>query len=215
MSTTRASDLGLSPADHPEHWERYYAQVGEAERMPWYCAGLDPDVERALDAHRIAPGARVLDVGTGPANHAFELARRGFRVTGIDLSPSVIERARAAARELGLDVSLAAVDVLTGAIVGGPFDVALDRGCFHCLFSRVRDGYAARIDELLAPGGRLLLKTFSHEDEGTGGPHRFHPDELDAVFGGRFERLELTKTIYQGTMPEKPKALFTVWRKTA
>ena len=69
--------------------------------------------------------------------------------------------------------------------------------------------------ELLAPGGRLLLKTFSHEDEGTGGPHRFHPDELDAVFGGRFERLELTKTIYQGTMPEKPKALFTVWRKTA
>lgn len=37
----------------------------------------------------------ILDIGCGTGRHAIELARRGYRVTGIDLSPSQIEQARA------------------------------------------------------------------------------------------------------------------------
>jgi SAM-dependent methyltransferase len=208
---TRAKDLGLTPVDHPEHWERYYAAVSAPADMPWYCAGLDPDVERALVSLSL-PAGRALDLGTGPANQAFELARRGFDVTGTDLSPSAIERARARAREEGAALRFEVDDILATALAG-PFDLILDRGCFHCLFPQRRDGYAATIHRLLAPGGTFLLKTFSHAEPGTEGPHRFRPEDLDAIFGAHLARRLLVHTTYQGTLDEQAQALFSAWSR--
>ena len=208
---TRAKDLGLSPVDHPEHWERYYAAVSAPAEMPWYCAGLDPDVERALAELGLA-GGRALDLGTGPANQAFELARRGFDVTASDLSPSAIEHARERARAQGVSVRLVQDDVLATRLAG-PFDAILDRGCFQCLAPGSRGAYVAAVAGLLAPGGHLLLKTFSDEEPRTEGPHRFNPGLLDALFGGVLERRLLVRTVYQGTLEEQAKAWMSVWRK--
>ncbi|MCK9463640.1 MAG: methyltransferase domain-containing protein [Proteobacteria bacterium] len=47
---------------------------------------------------------RILDVGCGTGRHAIELARRGYDVTGIDLSPSQLARAAQKAREAGVRV---------------------------------------------------------------------------------------------------------------
>jgi len=206
---TRAKDLGLTPVDHPEHWERYYAAVSAPADMPWYCAGLDPDVERALASLELSPG-RALDLGTGPANQAFELARRGFDVTGTDLSPSAIERARARAEAERAPLSFLVDDILATRLAG-PFDLILDRGCFHCLFPARRGEYAATLHRLLAPGGTFLLKTFSHAEPGTEGPHRFRPEDLDEVFGALFVRRLLVPTTYQGTLEEQAQALFSAW----
>ncbi len=208
---TRAKDLGLSPIDHPEHWERYYAAVSAPAEMPWYCAGLDPDVERALPELGIA-GGRALDLGTGPANQAFELARRGFEVTASDLAPSAIERARERAREQGVSVRLVQDDVLATTLAG-PFDLILDRGCVQCLPPARRGDYIAAVERLLAPGGHLLLKTFSDEEPRTEGPYRFNPALLDWLFGARLARRLLVRTVYQGTLAEPAKALFSAWRK--
>jgi len=41
----------------------------------------------------------ILDIGCGTGRHAMELAKRGYRVTGIDLSENQLERARQKARE--------------------------------------------------------------------------------------------------------------------
>jgi SAM-dependent methyltransferase len=53
---------------------------------------------------------RILDVGCGTGRHAIELAKRGYRVTGIDLSVSMLEKAKITARGLGLDVEFLEVD---------------------------------------------------------------------------------------------------------
>jgi SAM-dependent methyltransferase len=50
-----------------------------------------------------SPTAHILDVGCGRGRHARVLARRGHRVTGVDLSDAAIAEARSAAAEEGLD----------------------------------------------------------------------------------------------------------------
>lgn len=87
--------------------------------MPWYEDWFDADAyelvyddrdeeeaERLADliarAVRPAPDADILDVGTGRGRHALVLARRGYRVTGLDLSDRAIATARARAATEGL-----------------------------------------------------------------------------------------------------------------
>ena len=52
----------------------------------------------------------ILDIGCGTGRHAIEFARRGYTVTGIDLSPSQIQRAREKADEAGVQVDFAVAD---------------------------------------------------------------------------------------------------------
>ena len=52
-----------------------------------------------------APNAHLLDIGCGRGRHTRTLARRGYRVTGIDLSEKAIEAARAEAADEGLDAT--------------------------------------------------------------------------------------------------------------
>ena len=54
---------------------------------------------------RISPGAAILDVGCGTGRHAIELARRGYRVTGVDLSTGMLEQAEKYAREAKVEVT--------------------------------------------------------------------------------------------------------------
>jgi SAM-dependent methyltransferase len=58
-------------------------------------------IERVISPQ---PGAAVLDVACGRGRHAIELARRGYAVTGTDLSLLAIRRARARAAEAGMPV---------------------------------------------------------------------------------------------------------------
>jgi hypothetical protein len=78
-----------------------------------------------------------------------------------------------------------------------------------------RAGYVDSVHQLLAPMAWLFLKTFSHLQEGTEGPHRFAPDDIRRLFGDaeRFEIVEMFETIYQGQLDPYPKALFSAIRR--
>ena len=54
-------------------------------------------LELIANVTRAPTGTRVLDMACGRGRHAIQLARRGFEVTGIDLSPAAIEKADALA----------------------------------------------------------------------------------------------------------------------
>lgn len=75
----------------------------------------DAEAERAADfIERVAdpqPEAEVLDVACGRGRHARALARRGYRVTGFDLSTRSVETARQRAREEGLDITFCEHDM--------------------------------------------------------------------------------------------------------
>lgn len=101
-------------------------------------------------------GARVLEYGCGPGSQAFELARRGALVSGIDISPVAIEIARAEAREAGLAerITFAVADAEDTGFAPGSFDLIVGSAILHHL--DLRRAYA-EIARLLAPGGRAVF----------------------------------------------------------
>ena len=82
------------------------------------------EVEFLQEVLDVPAGAAVLDIGCGTGRHAVQLARRGFRVTGLDLSPGMLAEAAAAAAEAGVEVELIEADA-TAFDLGRVFDAAV------------------------------------------------------------------------------------------
>jgi ubiquinone/menaquinone biosynthesis C-methylase UbiE len=96
----------------------------------------------------------VLEVAIGTGrNLTFYPA--GVRLTGIDLSPAMLERARERAGELGMEVDLREGDAQDLPFPGGSFDTVV---CTLSLCNVPDDRRAvAEMKRVLRPGGRLLL----------------------------------------------------------
>jgi ubiquinone/menaquinone biosynthesis C-methylase UbiE len=106
----------------------------------------------ALLRHLPPPPARVLDVGAGTGTMSVLAAQLGFRVTALDLSPQMLERATEKAKEQGLEVR---------TVVGpahdppkGPFDAVMERHLLWTLPDPVR---ALESWRRVVPEGHVLL----------------------------------------------------------
>jgi ubiquinone/menaquinone biosynthesis C-methylase UbiE len=119
--------------------------------------GMDA-AEAALTERFLPPGGRVLELGCGNGRVALALAARGFAVEGIDISPAMIDEARAAATAAGVDASFR-----VGDAVELPQDEGgLDAVVFACngIGHLTREGKVACLSEMrrvLRPGGIALL----------------------------------------------------------
>jgi SAM-dependent methyltransferase len=116
-------------------------------------AGHDVHGEAALvDGLLGRPGAAVLDAGCGTGRVAIELARRGYRTTGIDVDADLLARARAKAPALEwLDGDLARLPPDVGP---GPFAAAVLAGNVMIFVARGTEGAVlAHLAARLAPKG--------------------------------------------------------------
>lgn len=193
--------------EFPE-WIGFYEQL-EASAMPWFHPDLDSDLEQGLQATGLSSG-KGLDLGTGPGTQAIELAKRGYDMTGSDLSPGAIRQAAELAGDAGIDW---VVDDVLASGLQGPFDFIFDRGCFHVLAPADRPAYAATVAGLLKPGGIFFLKCFSHLQPGNKGPWHFTPEQIREIFAADFEVVSIHDTVYQGTLETLPKALFCILKR--
>ena len=110
-------------------------------------------------------GARVLDAGCGPGRFALDLARRGARLTLVDLSPVQLEQARQHISEAGLLERVQAfhcLDIVNLEVLpDASFEVVV---CYGAVLSYTVDRYPTALQELarvLLPGGRLLISVNS------------------------------------------------------
>lgn len=191
-------------------WESLYREA-DIETMPWFHPTLDPDLEKALVSLGIEGGS-FLDLGTGPATQAFELARRGFQVTATDISDAAIDRAKAMAGETGVSINFLRDDILDTSL-NRRFDFIFDRGCFHTFSPKHRETYLFTIGKLIRSTGYLFLKCFSHKEPMEDGPYRFFPEEINDMFSAAFNVVSIEETVYQGTLDPLPRALFCVIKK--
>lgn len=92
-----------SPGEPPSHWfEPIASHLGPAYLRYSFTRGTRQEIDALTDMLDVEPASRVLDVGCGPGRHSLELARRGHRVTGVDISDVFIELAEGAAVDEGL-----------------------------------------------------------------------------------------------------------------
>ncbi len=108
-------------------------------------------------------GAQILDVGCGTGRHAIEMAKRGYRVTGIDLSESMLKRAKEKAAEAGVSVDFRQGDA-RNLDFNNEFDlvIMLCEGAFPLMETdemnfRILDGAGSA----LKPGGKMIFTTLN------------------------------------------------------
>jgi ubiquinone/menaquinone biosynthesis C-methylase UbiE len=131
----------------------------------------------AADVAAVAPGgARVLEVGCGPGRLSLRLARQHMLdVTGVDLDPAMIERARTNADRAGdgderdLRPSFLVGDVASLAFPDGSFDLVVRTLSMHHWADPTAG--LAEIGRVLRSGGRALVWDFRPGVR----PHPFGP----------------------------------------
>jgi SAM-dependent methyltransferase len=117
------------------------------------------EVDYLASALDLKPGARVLDVPCGHGRIALELAQRGQRVTGVDLSEEALALARADASERRLDLAFERRD-MRDLPWREAFDAAICVGnSFAYLDDRGNRDFLEAVHRTLQRGGKLLIHT--------------------------------------------------------
>jgi len=166
---------------------------------PW--AGLDKLFERFASS-----GTSILDVGCGLGTNALRLATLGYRVRGIDVSQTAIEKAITRRNAAGLDCEFLCANIFTGD--HGNWDIVFDRGCLHGFAdtsSRAR--FALSVATVLQPGG--LWIDISGSNENAESPDiiqklalpRLTLADLAAATESNFETIEIRQGVF-GMMPD-------------
>jgi len=137
-----------------------YAETYDRESFTQGTVGEVDFIEREIRHDRTL---RIVDIGCGTGRHSIELALRGYRVTGIDLSEAQLKRAHEKAIRAKADVEFLLKDA-TALDFKGEFHLALIlcEGAFALMetdeknFAILRNACAA-----LRPGGKLILTTLN------------------------------------------------------
>jgi len=108
---------------------------------------------------RLAPGERVLDLGSGAGTDsliAAQMVAPAGRVTGIDMTPAMLSKARAAAAEMGAtNVEFVESEAEQLPFADGCFDVVVSNGVIDLIPDK--DAVFAELFRVLVPGGRLQI----------------------------------------------------------
>lgn len=124
-------------------------------------------ISQFLDDEGVPPNGRLLDAACGIGRHAVLMAQRGFQVSGLDISPLYIEKAREYASGQGVDANFQCGDVLKAAdLMGGqaPFDVVLNMFTSHSYYGWDGDVVTFRQLRDLASSNAVLVIFTAHRD---------------------------------------------------
>ncbi len=156
--------------------------------IPWDTGKPNSHLQQFFSEEKITAG-HILDIGTGTGTNAIWLAKLGFAVEGLDLSPVAIQLARDKAAKAAVKVVFNSGDILKYQNTGEPFDVVFDRGCFHSFETPAeRSQFAGKVHEVLTQNG-LWFSIIGSTDgpPRTAGPPRLSARDIAEALEPKFE----------------------------
>src|SRR5579885_2460171 len=88
----------------PTSWQSFFDAHAVHYDENVFTLNTVAEIDFFLGLFALAKGARILDVGCGTGRHSIELAKRGYEVTGIDLSNGMLSVAKEKASAAGVQV---------------------------------------------------------------------------------------------------------------
>src|SRR5260370_209411 len=88
----------------PTSWQSFFDAHAPRYQENRFTQNTLAELEFFLSLFPLAKGSRILDGGCGTGRHSIEMAKRGFNVTGLDLSPGMLQVAQKNAAEAGVEV---------------------------------------------------------------------------------------------------------------
>lgn len=139
-----------------DHHAPYYMQEP-------FTKGTSEEIDFLIEELNLPPQSKILDVGCGTGRHAIDLAQRGYKITGIDISRGMLKEAQRRASEVAVQIDWVQADAVTI-----PLDqradgvICLCEGAFGLLGSS-DDPHTHELAILtgiyasLKPGGKLII----------------------------------------------------------
>jgi ubiquinone/menaquinone biosynthesis C-methylase UbiE len=118
-------------------------------------------VHADMIAEKVAGGARILEVAPGPGYLSIELAKRGFAVTGVDLSADMAAIAKTNAAEAGVRIDFKQGNASALPLEAGTFDFIICMAAFKN-FSEPQKAIA-EMYRVLKPSGVALINDMNRE----------------------------------------------------
>jgi cyclopropane fatty-acyl-phospholipid synthase-like methyltransferase len=138
-------------------FRRLHFQYMYFRQPPWDTGISPPELFEFIKNNK--PG-RAIDLGCGTGTNVITLAKAGWSVIGVDFAPRAIKLAKQKIKQSGIHAEVSVSDATKLSKITGPFDFALDLGCFHGISKDDRAKYLDQLDHILAPNGFWLLYAF-------------------------------------------------------
>jgi arsenite methyltransferase len=140
-------------------WAEDLGYPAELAHVPDSAVESFAGVANPFSLGRLEPGERVLDLGSGAGTDSLVAAQMvgpEGSVTGIDMTPEMLAKARAAAEELGAgNVEFVETEAEALPFSDASFDVVISNGVIDLIPDK--DAVFAELHRVLAPGGRIQL----------------------------------------------------------
>jgi arsenite methyltransferase len=146
----------IFPAGRP--WAEDLGCPAEPAKVSETAVGSFAGVANAWQLGRLAPGERVLDLGSGAGTDSLVTMMVGEHghVTGIEMTPEMVAKARVAAAETGAaNVEFVESEAEQLPFPDASFDVVISNGVIDLIPDK--DAVFAEIFRVLAPGGRIQV----------------------------------------------------------
>ena len=193
-----------------------YALMYRLGFAPWERRPVAPAWQRLTEGPGALPPGRALDVGCGTGRDAVYLAKRGWQVTAVDIVADAIGKARQRAAQEGVQVQWITGDVsaLGGLGLEPGYTLLYDFGCIQGLSDPAREGAAAGMTRLAAPGATLLLVAFAPSSRRLLLPRGMGEDEVIGLLGDAWELAEAEQAAGPAAPPPVRRARPTLYRLT-